>query len=315
MLFTQPVSAIKVLWVGFWRTWPPSITLASFLMGFIFSPTLLGYGTSKLLFALAMTLIFIRALVAEEIHGDKKNRREPGTRFAAMAIILIVQFATTVLIWGALENSEKGQPATLHNIWIASSWWGRRRVALTPQAIPPIGQQQTLPTPALPLKEAEKPMTRAEFIALLKQYKSSAVPAQTQGKFANISDSRLADMLKSTIDQLLFYDQQWRDARRDIQRDLANEFISQEEAKTKSADLLIFWRAKSKDILLLACDLRTEVLSPSRPMLDKRDLLADKDGDALFARLASGKYDAGDVRPTIDYLQKVLSRFRFAHGM
>jgi hypothetical protein len=147
---------------------------------------------------------------------------------------------------------------------------------------------------------------------------TASIPSSSplgQGRLANISNERVAEMLKSAVNILLFEETRWRGARRDIERDLGNKIISQEEASAKRVKLLAFWREESKDVMLLACDLRTETLSPNRVMNNKYEFLSDKSDDALFVRLAKGRYDLEDVRPTMDYLRRLLDRFKFDNGV
>ncbi len=136
-LFHRPRVALKILWNGFWASWTPAVTVAVLLISFIFAPQLLGYSTTKLLFVAAMTLIFLRTCVVEEIHGKKESRRETGARIWAMVIVFVILSTVSFFMCGALENAKRGKDATFVNIWTASSWWRPPAIAAK-QATPPV---------------------------------------------------------------------------------------------------------------------------------------------------------------------------------
>ncbi|MGA8493727.1 MAG: hypothetical protein WB711_25130, partial [Terriglobales bacterium] len=167
MLVSHPKAAIALLWNGFWGAWTPILTAATIFIAFIFDPPLLGYGATKVLFVLAMAMIFIRCCYAEELHGKKETRKEWPTRLWVDTISLIVLSSISFLMCGVLENAKRGEGASLANIWKASLRWhasdtanpsGAPIAASLPIAPPPQagdGQKELAKQLAQNLKEQE----------------------------------------------------------------------------------------------------------------------------------------------------------------
>lgn len=166
MLFHRPRQALMLLWARFWGSWEPTSFLAGVLIAFIFDPPLLGYGTTKALFVLAMVLIFVRLCLAETLHGEKSSRRDTSMRIWVMIFVAVGLGSISFVMCGALENASRGKVPTWGGIWQESLWW---RPAST-QGVPSTPQQATKPQePGIAFKRVpfEEVAPNAMFLAPL----------------------------------------------------------------------------------------------------------------------------------------------------
>jgi hypothetical protein len=150
----------------------------------------------------------------------------------------------------------------------------------------------------------------------------------TLRKFANITNERLSDMAKAELRELSELAAAWNADNLQIERGLNERLAftkiadgnggwrqmnkaeiasSAEEAKRTKAQLATETRAKTKTLMLRACDLRTEILSRLETW-EGADWLPNKRNDDLFAKIRAGDYGPDEVREAYEYLNKIQQR-------
>jgi hypothetical protein len=161
LLVHQPKSAITTLWIVFWNTWTGPVYLAATLYALALAPSMVGFWLSKMLFCAANAILCAKICIAEELHGQKGLRKAWGHRVTVIFLASFTFSLISLVECGMVTNSEKGTPATLHNIWAASVWW-RHHEAEPPRAAdkpPAVAADNN--RPVKPARTKRTPTTRS----------------------------------------------------------------------------------------------------------------------------------------------------------
>jgi hypothetical protein len=133
MFSSQPKAALAGLWNEFWKSWTGPILSSGILFGFAWS-SMTGFWLSKLFFCLGNVILVMKLCVTEELHGKRDDRKPLGHRATVIVLVLVASMVISMIECGMVTNAERGSAPTMHNIWLASTWW----------------RHESLPTPVQP---------------------------------------------------------------------------------------------------------------------------------------------------------------------
>jgi hypothetical protein len=156
------------------------------------------------------------------------------------------------------------------------------------------------------------------------------LPAGSSGRFANITNERLHELLKSNVSDLAHWENQWRSQESTMasiitelgnprlapagvtNQERLNSLKTWEEKKANLRDSVVK-PDESKSIVSTAFDLQNEITTNRLRSWNLAGILPlNQRADALFAKLKSSKYERDDLRKVLDYMTELQKRFEAA---
>jgi hypothetical protein len=169
-----------------------------------------------------------------------------------------------------------------------------------------------------------KPISRSDLVAIIKQYSAThrgpSASAPTQTKFANITNTRLADMARAGAVSMRDVSHEWKAKRESAYNSLYDHIeggrATDEERKTAPARIEAAqkevderYKPQAKRITLDANECRLEILIRLMPPQEVN--VQDKDADALYRKIAtSDDFSWTDLEGAGNYLDRLKERLQ-----
>ncbi len=176
-------------------------------------------------------------------------------------------------------------------------------------------RSQAVP-PAVPLKDAAEPITKAEFLTMLQQYES---PTSAQNKFEHITNARISDMARAIAINLQQLAGRWRAEDHDAYMSVWDPVLGSNSTSELRAAAPSLSAAKqkrvaeryvprAKELTAQANECRLEILSRLLP--SQKNFEQDKTGKASYDKiLGSGNaFVPNDLDSAASYLDDLRQR-------